>query len=415
MYGVWCAAMGKIGRNEPCPCGSGRKYKKCCLTTGGVVPYTAGDRDAALQRLLRTIHPDDIDDARDKLWGKHLPLRDQWNDPVRFEMVENALQFWLFFDELDGGLTLADETLEDDRDIRPGERMYLEMGRANAMRLYEVIGVEPGASLTLRDVLHGGEIRVRERAGSRHLHTWDLIAARVMPKGVSGQPEIDGGLFPLSKSVRDPLVKHLKALGDELDEDELKEAAVFVFFDAWIGPGMPRMVNYDGEPMLLTQVHFDVLDEGSLMKALDHAPDLDHDDVRESKTKVWRWVDKGKQSEEPIIRAFLRLEQGRLKIETNSRERGEGARALVERLAGASVKYRITEHRDLERAVFEHAREGKQPEPLPQELRELSARPSCRCSRSTTRSGSTNRCPRSTASRRAPPPPPSGFGRASPR
>jgi uncharacterized protein YecA (UPF0149 family) len=20
----------KIGRNEPCPCGSGRKYKKCC-------------------------------------------------------------------------------------------------------------------------------------------------------------------------------------------------------------------------------------------------------------------------------------------------------------------------------------------------------------------------------------------------
>ena len=21
---------GKIGRNEPCPCGSGKKYKKCC-------------------------------------------------------------------------------------------------------------------------------------------------------------------------------------------------------------------------------------------------------------------------------------------------------------------------------------------------------------------------------------------------
>jgi hypothetical protein len=23
--------MGKIGRNEPCPCGSGRKFKRCCL------------------------------------------------------------------------------------------------------------------------------------------------------------------------------------------------------------------------------------------------------------------------------------------------------------------------------------------------------------------------------------------------
>jgi preprotein translocase subunit SecA len=24
----------KVGRNEPCPCGSGKKYKKCCLRTG---------------------------------------------------------------------------------------------------------------------------------------------------------------------------------------------------------------------------------------------------------------------------------------------------------------------------------------------------------------------------------------------
>ena len=25
--------MAKIGRNAPCPCGSGKKYKKCCLST----------------------------------------------------------------------------------------------------------------------------------------------------------------------------------------------------------------------------------------------------------------------------------------------------------------------------------------------------------------------------------------------
>lgn len=25
--------MAKIGRNEPCPCGSGKKYKKCCIDT----------------------------------------------------------------------------------------------------------------------------------------------------------------------------------------------------------------------------------------------------------------------------------------------------------------------------------------------------------------------------------------------
>ncbi len=26
--------MAKIGRNQPCPCGSGKKYKHCCLVTG---------------------------------------------------------------------------------------------------------------------------------------------------------------------------------------------------------------------------------------------------------------------------------------------------------------------------------------------------------------------------------------------
>ena len=24
----------KIGRNDPCPCGSGKKYKKCCYSIG---------------------------------------------------------------------------------------------------------------------------------------------------------------------------------------------------------------------------------------------------------------------------------------------------------------------------------------------------------------------------------------------
>ena len=30
----------KIGRNEPCPCGSGKKYKNCCLNSGEYETYT---------------------------------------------------------------------------------------------------------------------------------------------------------------------------------------------------------------------------------------------------------------------------------------------------------------------------------------------------------------------------------------
>ena len=28
----------KVGRNDPCPCGSGRKYKHCCLAKSASMP-----------------------------------------------------------------------------------------------------------------------------------------------------------------------------------------------------------------------------------------------------------------------------------------------------------------------------------------------------------------------------------------
>ncbi len=33
--------MAKIGRNEPCPCGSGKKHKRCCLTAQAPTPASA--------------------------------------------------------------------------------------------------------------------------------------------------------------------------------------------------------------------------------------------------------------------------------------------------------------------------------------------------------------------------------------
>jgi uncharacterized protein YecA (UPF0149 family) len=29
----------KVGRNDPCPCGSGKKFKKCCSMAGQVIEF----------------------------------------------------------------------------------------------------------------------------------------------------------------------------------------------------------------------------------------------------------------------------------------------------------------------------------------------------------------------------------------
>jgi len=39
--------MAKTGRNDPCPCGSGKKYKRCCLAKDAAAARTARANQAA--------------------------------------------------------------------------------------------------------------------------------------------------------------------------------------------------------------------------------------------------------------------------------------------------------------------------------------------------------------------------------
>jgi len=54
------SAMAKIGRNDPCPCGSGNKYKRCCLWAAASTPAPA-----PLPMAVAASHPvaDDLCDC----------------------------------------------------------------------------------------------------------------------------------------------------------------------------------------------------------------------------------------------------------------------------------------------------------------------------------------------------------------
>ena len=54
----------KIGRNEPCPCGSGLKYKKCCMNQTSPKPM---DMAKLYERKygIRLKTPKDIDGIRE--------------------------------------------------------------------------------------------------------------------------------------------------------------------------------------------------------------------------------------------------------------------------------------------------------------------------------------------------------------
>ena len=46
--------MKKVGRNDPCPCGSGKKYKQCCLKAEEAkTARAANDRSEAVPRAIQ--------------------------------------------------------------------------------------------------------------------------------------------------------------------------------------------------------------------------------------------------------------------------------------------------------------------------------------------------------------------------
>ena len=71
--------MAKVGRNEPCPCGSGRKAKRCCGVEGGPSEESLAraflahaSREAA--RQLRQLSDAELGELLEELW--ELPAAD---------------------------------------------------------------------------------------------------------------------------------------------------------------------------------------------------------------------------------------------------------------------------------------------------------------------------------------------------
>jgi tetratricopeptide (TPR) repeat protein len=54
--------MAKTGRNDPCPCGSGQKYKRCCLPQDEAAEHAAALAAAATSSMMDA-DDDGLDDA----------------------------------------------------------------------------------------------------------------------------------------------------------------------------------------------------------------------------------------------------------------------------------------------------------------------------------------------------------------
>lgn len=357
--------MKKIGRNDPCPCGSGRKYKKCCLSDGGgLQAYTAEERASALMKMADFVVDGGWGDfeleAMDLFWDdldEKIPGFEE--DELLNEMSQFMFDFWFYFDfQIDIDRTLYHYFIDTEPDLTKGELSFLNMASRSCVRLYEAVKVFPGKSVTLKDLVRGAVMEVREIAGSKQMKRHDIMAARIMPVGASGWPEIDGGLYLFGRMHREQVVNRIQFAHEAFiqespgspDSEFFKEMPPD-YHQMWLAPytgPIPSVKTFDGNEMVISKAWFDVDDSDALKAVLDSQKDLE----RHSEGLNWTWLSKPKDGKKGIY-GFFRLDGRRLILETTSREWVEKGKTKINRIAKGLARHRLTEYTSLEKAMEE--------------------------------------------------------------
>jgi hypothetical protein len=186
--------MNKPGRNDPCYCGSGKKYKQCHLREDQAAERELREQaDAA--RFLRFDLPRFARDERFVADFDHaLPLywNNQYDAGNAGEMSEfEALRFldWFVFDyALEDGTRILDVYQKEvGGELKPIQQKLLASWMdAPPAGAYELLGYE-GQVLNLRNFLTGETSDVFEAGGRGNVEIGEVILNRLVP--VSGQFE----------------------------------------------------------------------------------------------------------------------------------------------------------------------------------------------------------------------------------
>jgi hypothetical protein len=242
--------------------------------------------------------------------------------------------------------------------------------------LFEVQDIEVDVGIRLTDLVTGDEIFVREKAATHQLKKFDLILGWLVRIG--DHVELTGAGAGVPRSDRDIVLEAITKELRRLRKAHPGAAARSLLREAIVAGQMalrlavenwrpPRIVTMDGEDVVLCESLFDVSDVAAVRAMLAAHPDMDEDGDE------FTWVDReGREQlgDGPLILGTVRLEKGRLKLETKSRERIERGKELLSVLLAGIARHRVDAIKDLEVALEEHSREPERdrPEEVPEDV-----------------------------------------------
>lgn len=298
------APDGPVGRNKPCPCGSGRKHKLCC---GAQAPHPLPRR--ALWRYRRAL--------AFALGPAHRLLSRQLARELAGPLgdLEQALVDPLVPDLalVEGGLLI--DYLEQRGALMPADEVGLiHRWLDTPLALLEVLATRPGREVTLRALPDGEPIVVPDRALSGDVHRLDLLLGRLLDDGQGPVFMASPRLVPRER--RGQLVALLAQ--EEVDPYDVVGA---------LAPrALPQLATREGEELVLCTARYAVADLDQVWTALADELEGEEDDL----------VEVADVDGDQILRGRLQRVGDGLQIETNALERLRRLQQLVLRVAPAA-------------------------------------------------------------------------------
>jgi hypothetical protein len=374
----------KVGRNDLCPCGSGKKYKKCCLlseiidTSINTITDTKWRRlrqvegivvDKYLSNYLLTEIPNEIVEKADAEFF-HIDLPEEAN----IEQIRDRLFLpWFFYHWIPShdfgvknfrsGITIAQNYVEAHRDEIPNEELsFIEAAIDSHYSFYSVLEVEVGKSLFVKDILLGTTHTLKERQGTFLIKRGDIIFSRILTLddqsiAISMSPYLVPTKYHTDIiDFRDMLIKKnaVKALSSKIlrGDDGLLVLTFFLKTLAEVlNPSPPILMNTDEELIVFIKSYFDLsmeLEEvvtrlaplSCTMELDEILEEAERDESGKIKRVEFSWGKKDNNKHwdwDNTILGNLEIENGTLVLDVNSRERAERGRALLQKYLGDKI------------------------------------------------------------------------------
>lgn len=213
-------AMPKIGRNDPCPCGSGKKYKHCCLKKARARDMEHNAQMEGLTHACTWVQiksPARMHKLRKMFFGHFDPLMQKVFSSREDLLYALTICFyeWLVADQV---MEIGNDDYENVSTCVLGDngpfltdvgRKYIRDLAGTSLSLYDILEVYPDSVLIKElDVLRPDAVPIKARLTPPFPFVQgDVMGLRILDK--DGDPYLARGVFPFTRQDAKAVIKDI--------------------------------------------------------------------------------------------------------------------------------------------------------------------------------------------------------------